>query len=71
MDRKDVEETARLLLMDMVSDKQVSYHDFHKRMQTYYERSFPIPVTQNLFAKYMGWNRSIPTHDLETGQRKM
>lgn len=59
------DETARLILMDM--EKHEGFKIFAGKMREELDIStFDI---QHIYKKYRGWDRSLPTHSIETGER--
>lgn len=70
MSAEELDDTARLILMEMVDVGDRSLIRFHHRLGV--EGVDPLTVTLSgaLWAKYMGYDgRSLPTHDLWTGRR--
>lgn len=62
----DMDETARLILMDLPSRSMVA---FAGRLREYHPEASVLDL-QAIWEKYMGMDgRRAPTHDLETGNR--
>lgn len=65
----DHDETARLVLMQLVENENVSFMSFTKKMREHYTRAFPLATCKELYEKYIGFDGRVPpTHNLQTGE---
>lgn len=69
---EDIDETARLVLMDLISEPMLpsgsKFGLFVERVRAEFPRETLLDL-KVLYAKYMGFDgRTLPTHDLESGE---
>lgn len=65
----DQEETARLIMMEMRDKDERSIIRFSQKMALEHPKQLNLNDVAKVWQKYMGIDRLLPTHNLDTGER--
>jgi hypothetical protein len=69
---QDLDDSTRIILLDAHTSATRSYFREYTERMRYYHPEVDSVILKRLYEKYMGWDgRTLPTHDLETGRRKL